>query len=212
MKKKVQVSEVVLTEINREGLLDESQHFFQVDFLKALMIFLVIFDHVVYWDVKNNIGATLWERISIPVFLVLLGFNAGKSFQRQGDVSLKELYSWKYFKKKILRYIVPYLILYAVSTLIGLIIYGFDITAMYRTQYYPSHGYMNLFIGILPFWGPGNWFLPLLFQSILILPLLYKFFTKKPIIALISCFIMCLFLYWGFISWRCNIFSKIAYS
>ncbi|MFX1278597.1 MAG: acyltransferase family protein [Promethearchaeota archaeon] len=203
MKKKEKVSEVVLTEMNRERVLDESQNFFQVDFLKALMIFLVIFDHVVYWDVKNNIGAALWERISIPVFLVLLGFNAGKSFQRQGDLSLKELYSWKYFKKKILRYIVPYLILYAVSTLIGLIIYGFDITAMYRNQYYPSHGYMNLFIGILPFWGPGNWFLPLLFQSILILPLLYKFFTKKPIIALISCFIieiamqLCVFFFIG---------------
>ncbi|MFX1426941.1 MAG: acyltransferase family protein, partial [Promethearchaeota archaeon] len=111
-----------------------------------------------------------------------------KSFQRQGEQSLKELYSWSYFKKKILRYILPYLILYAFSTFIGLLIYSFDITAMYHNQYYPSHGFMNLFIGILPFWGPGNWFLPLLFQSILILPILYKLFTKKPILALILCF------------------------
>jgi hypothetical protein len=187
MKKKVQVSELVL-EKNKKEI--ETQDFFQVDFLKALMIFLVIFDHIVFWDVKLNIGVALWERISIPIFLVLLGFNASKSFQRKGELSLKELYSWSYFKKKIKRYIIPYLILYAVSTSIGLLIYEFDISAMYHNQYYPSHGFMNLFIGILPFWGPGNWFLPLLFLSILILPLLYKFFTRKPVLALVSCFVI----------------------
>jgi len=57
-------------------------------------------------------------------------------------------------------------------------------------QFYPSHGIMNLFIGILPFWGPGNWFLPVIFQSILIMPLLYKGFTKKPILTLVLTFIV----------------------
>jgi hypothetical protein len=189
MKKKEQITDLVLTEANRERL-GEEYHFFQVDFLKAMMIFLVIFDHIVSWDVKGNIGVTLWERISIPIFLVLLGFNASKSFQRQGQLSLKELYSWSYFKKKIIRYIIPFLILYAVSTFIGLLIFNFDISAMYHYQYYPNHGFMNLFIGILPFWGPGNWFIPVLFQSILILPILYKLFTKKPILALFSCFVI----------------------
>jgi len=41
--------------------------FFQIDFLKAVMIFLVIFDHFVSWNIKNDIGVALWERISIPV-------------------------------------------------------------------------------------------------------------------------------------------------
>jgi hypothetical protein len=166
-----------MNQLNDIKLLDQEQinerksdsGFFQVDFLKAVMIFLVIFDHIVHWDIKRNIGVTLWERISIPVFLVILGFNMGRSFQQKGDLSLKELYSWSYFKHKILRYIVPFLVLYAASTF---------------------NGIMHLFIGFLPFWGPGNWFLPLLFQSILILPLLYKLFTKKPILALILCFIM----------------------
>ena len=57
----------------------ERTSFFQIDFLKAVMIFLVIFDHYVYWDVKGQIGAALWERISIPVFLVVMGLNMGLS-------------------------------------------------------------------------------------------------------------------------------------
>jgi len=164
--------------------------FFQIDFLKAAMIFLVIFDHMVSWNIKSDIGVALWERISIPVFLVILGFNMGHSFRGQGELSLKQLYSWSYFKKKIVRYVVPFLILYAASTFIGLFMYGFDFIAMYDTQYSPSHGIMNLFIGIMPFWGPGNWFIPVLLLSILVVPLLYWGFTKKPILTLILTFVV----------------------
>ena len=169
---------------------EKKTSYFQIDFLKALMIFLVIFDHYVYWDVKSEIGATLWERISIPVFLVVMGLNMGLSFKGQGATTLKQLYSWSYFKKKILRYIVPFLILYAASTFIGLFMYYFDFVAMYDNQYYPEHGIINLFTLILPFWGPGNWFIPVLMQSILVVPLLYWGFTKKPVITLVLTFVV----------------------
>jgi len=165
-------------------------NFFQIDFLKAVMIFLVIFDHFVSWNIKSEIGVALWERISIPVFLVILGFNMGHSFKGKGNLTLKQLYSWSYFKNKIIRYIIPFLILYAASTFIGLFMYGFDWELMYYGQYYPDHGLINLFYLILPFWGPGNWFIPVLFQSILIAPLIYWAFTKKPIVSLILTFVI----------------------
>ncbi|MFX1312058.1 MAG: acyltransferase family protein [Promethearchaeota archaeon] len=182
--------EISILENNEERPLESKDYYFQVDFLKAVMIFLVIFDHMVAWSVKDYIGVALWERISIPIFLVLLGFNMGNSFKQKGDLTLKQLYSKEYFKRKFFRYIVPFLTLYFITTIYGFIWYKFDITTMYHGQYYPSHGFMNLFIGIMPFWGPGNWFLPLLFQSILIMPLLYKGFTKKPVLTLILCFII----------------------
>jgi peptidoglycan/LPS O-acetylase OafA/YrhL len=190
MKETEEIEEPYLIDTSKETLKEQKERFFQIDVLKAVMIFLVIFDHFVDWDVKNEIGVALWERISIPVFLVIMGFNMGRSFQNQGDLSLKELYSWSYFKRKILRYIVPFLILYAVSTFIGLFMYGFDLSAMWNNQYSPDHGFIHLFIGFLPFWGPGNWFLPVLFQSILIMPLLYKAFTKNRTFTLILCFVV----------------------
>ncbi|MHA1931353.1 MAG: acyltransferase family protein [Promethearchaeota archaeon] len=171
-----------------EKEIPDDNKFFQVDVLKAAMIFLVIFDHIVSWGLKSDIGVALWERISIPVFLIIMGFNMGLSFKRKGDLSLKELYSWRYFKSKIVRYIIPFLILYAVSTFIGLFMYNFDFFAMYDGQFYPQHGIINLFVGIFIFWGPGNWFIPVILQSILIIPLLYKGFTKKPILTLVVCF------------------------
>ena len=171
--------------LDEEQLETRKANLFQIDFLKALMIFLVIFDHMVAWSLKNEIGVALWERISIPVFLVILGFNLGLSFKKQGDLTLRQLYSWSYFKKKFVRYLIPFLILYLASTFIGWFMYGFDFIAMYNTQYGPSHGFINLFYFILPFWGPGNWFIPVLFQSILIAPLLYWALRKKPVLTLL---------------------------
>ncbi len=186
-----QISESGAIAPEEEFLEEREDRYFQVDFLKAAMIFLVIFDHVVSWSVKSYIGVTLWERISIPVFLVIMGFNMGKSFKRQEDATLKQLYSKEYFKSKILRYILPFLILYAVSTFVGLLWYRFDISAMLQEQFSKSgHGSINLFIGILPFWGPGNWFIPVILQSILIMPLIYRGFKKKSILTLIICFLV----------------------
>ena len=129
MTDKIQTSDLILIEQKQESLEKRSEHYFQIDFLKAVMIFLVIFDHIVHWDLKSEIGVALWERICIPVFLVIMGFNMGLSFKRHGANTLRELYSWRYFKSKILRYIVPFLILYAFSTLIGLILYQFNFIA-----------------------------------------------------------------------------------
>ncbi len=188
MSKRKPLTELILFQKDTEILEERGKNFFQIDFLKAAMTFLVIFDHIVDWGIKSKIGVSLWERISIPVFLVIMGFNMGISFQRKGLTKLNELYSWSYFKSKILRYIVPFLVLYSFSTVIGLIFYQFNITAMYYGQYYPNHGFIQLFTGILPFWGPGNWFIPVIFESILIFPLVYWAFAKKQIFTLILCF------------------------
>jgi len=185
-----EMSEVSLLKIDEDISKERPIHYFQVDALKAIMIFLVIFDHTVSWGVKSEIGVALWERICIPVFLVIMGFNMGLSFQRSGALTLRELYSKSYFKGKILRYVIPFLLLYLVSTIVGLFMYDFNFVNMYNEQYSPHWGPLNLFTGILLFWGPGNWFIPVILQSILILPILYKGFTKKPVLTLILCFII----------------------
>jgi hypothetical protein len=169
----------------------KDKRFFQVDFVKAVMIFLVIFDHTIPWDpIKNELGVALWERISIPVFLVIMGFNMGLSFSKMEDKRLRKLYSWRYFKKKFWRYIYPFIVLWIVSSLIGLAINGFDLDAL--NQYEEgAWDFEHLFIGIIPFWGPGNWFLPVIFWTILLLPLLYKGFSGKliwRILTLLLCY------------------------
>ena len=48
----------------------KDKNFFQVDVIKVVMIFLVIYDHTIPWVIKGELGVALWERISIPVFFI----------------------------------------------------------------------------------------------------------------------------------------------
>lgn len=172
---------------------EDNKSFFQVDVLKAIMIFLVIFDHTIPWSIKDNLGVSLWERISIPVFMVIMGFNYGKSFQSKKDHLSESFYTREYFWKKFFRFIVPFLILYLISTIIGGLIYGFSIDLIQAGQWDYRFNDFHLLIGILPFWGPGNWFIPVIFGAIIILPGLYKGFAEsqlKAIYTLIICFLI----------------------
>ena len=64
-------------EIQDIKIKEDSSNFFQVDFLKTFMIAFVIIDHSLLHSLIRETGTELWERMSIPVFLILLGFNLG---------------------------------------------------------------------------------------------------------------------------------------
>ncbi len=154
----------------------ERPYFFQLDVLKAIAIAFVVMDHSLYWDVKSAMGSLFWERLSIPFFLIVMGFNMAYSFKYSEATTLRELYSKEYFKGKIVRYVLPFAVLYMGSMLIGLY------TGLLRFSEYTL-------LGFLPFWGPGNWFIALLFGSIVVFPFVYWLFEKQPVATLILCFL-----------------------
>lgn len=166
----------------------KKQYYFQIDFVKAILIIFVISEHALVRlpiEIRKAMVVHLWQRLSIPFFVVILGFNLGLSFKRSG-----KLYSWHYFKKKMWRYIFPYFLFYLISLITGLIIYG-SFENLISNQLYPLMDERHLFLGVAPFWGPGVWFIPFIFQIILIAPIIYKGFSGKEIwafIALIICF------------------------
>lgn len=172
-----------------ERKIRETKDFFQIDLLKAAMIFLVIFDHTIPWVIKNEIGVALWERISIPVFLVIMGFNFSQSAKTRG----KDNFGTKYLYRRLSRYLVPFAITYIISIVFGLLFYETENVQIWFLRQGSSFEFIHLFIGILPFWGPGNWFIPVLFGSIILLPIIYKGFSGKTFwafLTLILCFLI----------------------
>ena len=154
---------------------EKRPYYFQLDVLKTIAIAFVVMDHSLTWEIKGAMGSIFWERLSIPFFLIVMGLNMGISFKYQNAKSFRELYSLDYFKRKIKRYVLPFIILYMASIMLGLTV-----------------GYINtneyLALGYLPFWGPGNWFIPLLFGSIVIFPAIYWLFDRMPRFTLVLCF------------------------
>ena len=170
-------------EIDR--LAPDPNNYWSIDSLKVLMMLLVILDHSIPHAIIGWFYPEYWERIDIPVFMIILGFNWAKSMSRKKDQSLKALYSWEgYFKPKIKRYLVPFAIIYGLSAIyygVMLLVSGTDFLLEIYTpmdiDYIGLHNPWLKLALILPVWGPGNWFIPMLFLLVAIFPLLYKFFT-----------------------------------
>lgn len=175
--------------INDEYLVNgkklEKKKYFQIDLLKTYVIFIVIFDHSIPYNIIISLGGIAWERIVIPVLLIILAFNLGNSFKNDGKITLKEIYNKSYFKKKFKRYIIPYIIFYAISIIIYLIMV-FIFQNTYIHPYFDDK--MFIVMGYTPFWGPGMWFIPIILSSIFIIPIFYHFFSKDPILTLFFCF------------------------
>jgi hypothetical protein len=89
------------------------------------------------------------------------------------------LYSKTYFRKKFDRIIIPFLFVFFLSIAAGYIWYW--ITGQYKIDFRKS----NL-MGVLPVPGPGNYFITLTFQSILLLPLIKYLFKWCPFFVLIA--------------------------
>lgn len=181
------------SEIHLEKSLDlqfskPKNHFLQIDILKGLMIMLVIIDHAIPWEVRTPWEHSFWERISIPVFLIIMGFNAANSFKTH-SIPLNSPKSYgKYLFHKMKRFIIPFLTIYLISTIYGLIHYG-SWETMLLIQYDPNRERALLYYFMLPFNGPGNWFIPVVFQAMIIMPFLYSFYKKFPEISLVLSFI-----------------------
>jgi len=172
-------------ESEEEVIADESSgekpYYFQLDVLKAIAIAFVVMDHSLTWEIKGSLASVFWERLSIPFFLLVMGFNLGHSFKHRGIENLKQLYTREYFVRRFNRYVFPFIVLYVGSLILGSLL-----------------GYISwneyTLIGFLPFWGPGNWFIALLFGSILVFPLVYWAFNKQPVLTLVFCFLCEIFM------------------
>ncbi|MFW9897483.1 MAG: acyltransferase family protein [Candidatus Thorarchaeota archaeon] len=169
----------------------KQRNFFQIDLLKAFMIAFVIFDHAVAYSNRFGNGFELWERMAIPFFMIIMGFNAGNSFASQEKDTLKHLYTINYFKRKFWRFIFPYLVFYLISTIIGFVLFRENFPDTFKKDWILEYIVFQKTL----FEFPGGWFIPILFQSIFLLPLLYKAFSKFPILSLIACFVIEFFMH-----------------
>ena len=153
-------------------------YYLQIDLLKCIAIISVIIFHS--FDFTNNKALPAFFSLiyfsilvqAIPIFFILMGRNAGASFERKGMVKLGKLYSKTYFKARFYRLIVPVIFIFIFSLFLGL-----QMDKIYL-------GILNL-IGYLPLTGPGNYFITIILQFIFVFPLIFFFYKKNPEITII---------------------------
>jgi peptidoglycan/LPS O-acetylase OafA/YrhL len=147
-------------------------HYQQIDVAKGLAIISVILLHSLGPGTRQDIYAIFHIGQAVPLFLVLMGLNLGLAAGRR-PVSLPSLYNRLYFSRRVDRLLVPLLLAYIASFLAGLV------WLWLRGE---NKIDLNLYtlIGLLPVSGPGNYFVTLVLQSILLLPLIGYGFQRWP--------------------------------
>lgn len=164
------------------GIEELSKRNHNIDIIKALAIISVIILHSLSNDVLFIVGAPYHVWQTVPIFLLLTGYNSSKSFERRGYNSVKDYYNPSYLWQKFKRLLVPFLIVWAFQLLAQIVLVN------------------NIELKDIPIslisggWGPGSYYIPIIIQATLIVPLIYLALRKSMSLSLISLFVVSLFL------------------
>ena len=157
--------------------MNEFKHYLQIDILKALAIISIIVLHTIPSNMVKHPMSIFIIYQAVPIFFILMAINASMSFKRHKYDVLTSVYP-DYLKGRFERVIYPLIILWILSLIMGIL--------LSKDVYF---GIMT-FVGYLPLSGPGNYFISILIQFVLIFPILYKLYKYNPKYLLITGFIL----------------------
>lgn len=136
-----------------------------IDYLKAISIIMVIITHY-EWEDKTTPFFTLIIAMAVPIFMLLTSYNFSMSFERKADGTFLGLYDRKLVMPRIVRFTVPFLIIYMVEVVMYAV----------RGQ---SFSFQELIYHLIEGgFGPGSYYYPILIQLLFLFPLIY-FMIKR---------------------------------
>lgn len=143
----------------------------QVDLVKGLAIIAILLLHFIAATKTQVPWAVLaLLQTSVPVFVAVMAFNMARSSE------LKPRGIWQYFKGRAKRLLPAFFLAFAVTLLLGIFL-GISL----------DFGERQL-VGYFPVPGPGNYFIPLVFQFVILFPLLFKAFKKSKALSFAAFF------------------------
>jgi peptidoglycan/LPS O-acetylase OafA/YrhL len=140
----------------------DSKRIGSIDILKGLAIIGVI---VLHWAILFGIDLGFVWIVLTPVmyvFMALMGFNFANSWKRNSGLKV-------YFRKKLLRFFPLFIAAFAATAFLGIAL-GIPL----------QFGLPQL-IGYFPVPGVGNYFIPIIFQAVVLFPLIMGAYKKHPL-------------------------------
>lgn len=108
---------------------------------------------------KSGAPFHIWQ--AVPLFLILTGYNGANSFKKRNYDSISQFYSFEFLYSKIERILYPFLVIWVFQVICYVVIDGgIGITELIK----------SLLTGG---WGPGNYFIPIIIQATLLMPLIF---------------------------------------
>ncbi len=119
--------------------------------------------------------------LPVVIFIILIGYGNTRSYMKSGINSLLECYNWQLLKRRLDRIMWVYLFTVAFEMLASFILTNYLQIGNFQLNYWLK----EFFNGGS---GPGSYFVPLLIQVLLFLPVLYVIANKNINYMLIGSF------------------------
>jgi peptidoglycan/LPS O-acetylase OafA/YrhL len=140
-----------------------------LDLLKGLAIISVILIHTLSVKIMALIGAPFDIGQAVPLFILIAGYTGAYAYLRYGADTLRKCYDPSILIRRLLRVLAPYTLMWIVQIVILVVILQQGFTAVSLLMNFLSGGN-----------GPGSFFVPVIVQHILILPVLFILALRNP--------------------------------
>lgn len=156
--------------------IQNKRYYPQIDFLKGIAITSVILLHSASSPILARVYADFYIAQAVPIFIILSGLIGYIIFQCNPFKTLNQVYSKDFFLKRISRYIFPLVLIYVI-----------DLIYMYLSKIPLTNDVITRIITLqLPTAGPGNYYISIIMQIIIISPVLFYVYSKKPFATLVT--------------------------
>lgn len=155
----------------------------EVDLLKACAILAVILIHTLYAPILLLIGAPFHIWHAVPLFILIAGYTSAYAYIRRKSKTLDTCYDPNLLYRRIKRILEPFAVMWVFQILVIIMLSGWVFTYSSLVQNFIFGGN-----------GPGSYYIPVIIQHVLIVPLLFLLAIRYPRGMLIITFVLDLFL------------------
>lgn len=149
----------------------------QIDLLKGLAMISVILIHSWNPAMRLDLGAPFYLELAVPMFILIAGYTSAYAFIRYHADSLTTCYDRQLLVRRIRRILEPYTLMWIVQIVLIIVILQQNMGFFSLVSNYLSGGN-----------GPGSFFIPVILQHILVVPLLFVLALRNARIMLLLAF------------------------
>lgn len=150
----------------------------EVDLLKGMAIIAVVIHHTLSVSILLAIGAPFYIYHSVPLLILIAGFTGTYAYMRRNYTTISQCYDTGLLYRRFRRLIVPYSMIFLLQIVILFIIFHNTFNIGSLVYSYLTGGY-----------GLGAYFVPVIIQSIIIIPILYLLALRNLHAMLVGAFV-----------------------
>lgn len=139
-----------------------------IDALKGICIIFVIISHY-NWDATERLCLLFpfWIDMAVPLFMIMSGWVNSASMSRKKINSFSEAYSCKLIIPRLIKYTVPYSLIFVIEVWLELMVNNNEISLVSLFLIFLNGG-----------WGAGSYYYPVMIQFTFVIPVVYFLIRK----------------------------------